>query len=207
MIFRSLSCDPGLCDGIGRLMFEVCKGVSQRFHSCCEWVWPLLLSQLGSPELHVERVAQALGKMVELMAEHTRKEYADPVWQPLLVRREGGRGGEGRGGSDKITVTQDNVDSIQKRLKDHIGNGGGVASLLCAQLNHTLYLIGIMVSWRNGFRITNKPRLFQVMRIPIVVFNVINCFCCPISSPYLVCWGIPISLATHSTLPSTWLPP
>lgn len=83
-------------------MFEVCKGVPQQFHSCCEWVWPLLLNQLGSPELHVERVALALGKMVELMAEHTRKEYADPVWQPLLVS-EGGRevgvwGGRGREG-------------------------------------------------------------------------------------------------------------
>lgn len=83
-----------------------------------------------------------------------------------------GEGGGGKGsvsewregglGSDKASVFQDNVDSIQKKLKDHLGSAGGVASLLCAQLNHTLHLIGIMASWRNGFRITNKARLFQV---------------------------------------------
>ena len=62
------------------------KGVPKQFHSCTDDVLPLLLVKLGSPRLSSELVFQALSKMVGLMAEHTRKEFAEPVWKPLLVR-------------------------------------------------------------------------------------------------------------------------
>ena len=75
-----------LTEGIGQLLFEMVKGVSKQFHSCTDVVLPLLLVKLGSPRLSSELVFQALSKMVGLMAEHTRKEFAESVWKPLLVR-------------------------------------------------------------------------------------------------------------------------
>lgn len=86
MILGSLSRSPGLCEGVGQLMFEVCRGVPRQFHSCCEAVLTLLLRKLGSSELPTERVFRSVTKMVELMATHTRREFSGPVWRPLLVR-------------------------------------------------------------------------------------------------------------------------
>ena len=92
MLFHSLSGSPELSEGVGQLMFEVVRGVSKQFHSCCEGVWSLLLCKLGSDT--AEHLFQALAKMAELMAEHTRKEFSAPVWRPLLVREGGGEEGD-----------------------------------------------------------------------------------------------------------------
>ncbi len=70
-----------MTDGVGQLLFEMCRGVSNQLHSCTDSVLPLLLSKLG-PE---ETVFEALSKMMQLMGEHTRKEFAGPLWKPLLV--------------------------------------------------------------------------------------------------------------------------
>ena len=46
---------------------------------------PLLLGKLGDPGLPSEQVFHCLTKMVQLMAEHTRREHSNPVWTALLV--------------------------------------------------------------------------------------------------------------------------
>lgn len=74
-----------LAEGVGQLLFEVCKGVPKQFHSCTEKLFPLLLSQLGSPQYSPSAVFQTLTKLVQLMAEHTRAQFSAPVWTPLLV--------------------------------------------------------------------------------------------------------------------------
>ena len=97
-----------MAEGVGLLLFEVCKGVPRQFHSCTETVLiqvfivtnllfvvclfeqvlPTLLSKFcGSANfVNSEVVFQSLCKMVERMAEHTRGEFSTPVWTPLLVR-------------------------------------------------------------------------------------------------------------------------
>ena len=48
-------------------------------------VLPLLLGKLGDPGLPSELVFQCLTKMVQLMAEHTRRKHSGVVWTALLV--------------------------------------------------------------------------------------------------------------------------
>ncbi len=72
-----------LTEGVGQLLFEMCRGVPTQFHSCVDTVLPLLLTKLGGEEV----VFQALSKMMQLMAEHTRREFAGSLWKPLLVSK------------------------------------------------------------------------------------------------------------------------
>ena len=74
-----------LSEGIGQLLFEICKGVAYQFHSCTESLFRLLLWKLGTHEYSSDTMFQAVTKMVEMMAEFCRKESAGPVWRPLLV--------------------------------------------------------------------------------------------------------------------------
>ena len=87
MIFHYLSSNSDLCDGIGQLLFELSRGVPLQFHSSCRSVLSSVLKMLGCPDLHCDRVFVSVTKMLELMAEHTRKEFSEPVWRSLLVRR------------------------------------------------------------------------------------------------------------------------
>lgn len=96
------SLTPDLCEGVGQLLFEWCRGVPHQFHSCAESVLPLLLCWLASCEGEEEGeegegvlVFEALCVMVRAMAGHTKREFSEPVWKALLVS-EGGREGEGR---------------------------------------------------------------------------------------------------------------
>lgn len=97
MIISSLIARPEICVGVAQLLFEVSRGVAQQFHSCTSSFLPLLLTRLGQcadsssdsasdPSLSCDQLTfRALSKMVELMAEHTRKEFSEPLWTSLLV--------------------------------------------------------------------------------------------------------------------------
>ena len=92
-----------LAEGVGLLLFEVCKGVPMQFHTCtakvsrspvtppmsCDppppQVLPLLLSLMGDAHLPTQEMFRSLTIMVELMAEHTRREHASLLWDCLLV--------------------------------------------------------------------------------------------------------------------------
>ena len=95
-----------MADGVGILLFEVCRGVPRQFHSCIEkvrvlckiysyyiillflQVLPALLYKFcDSADLYnSEDVFQTLSKMIERMAEHTNIDFSSPLWTPLLVR-------------------------------------------------------------------------------------------------------------------------
>ncbi len=100
MVTSSLNSRPELCVGVAHLLFEVCRGVAQQFHSCTSSFMPLLLKSLGrggsdstpdhSPDSSLPAdslpMFQCLSKMVELMAKYTREEHSEPLWLALLVR-------------------------------------------------------------------------------------------------------------------------
>ena len=92
MLASSLRSRPEICVGVAQLLFEVCRGVAQQFHSCTSSFMPLLLKSLGQRDRDPDPdhapdslMFQCLGKMVELMVEHTTKEHSEPLWIALLV--------------------------------------------------------------------------------------------------------------------------
>ena len=86
-----------LAEGVGLLLFEVCKGLPMQFHTkvsrspapmSCDphppQVLPLL-SLMGDAHLPTQEMFRSLTIMVELMAERTRREHASLLWDCLLV--------------------------------------------------------------------------------------------------------------------------
>lgn len=144
MVFRSLAEEPELTEGVGQLLFEVCKGVPKQFHSCTEKVLPSLLAKLGEEGLPCELVFQALTKAVQLMAEHTRREFSGPVWGPLL------------------THLKQLHSRWQEREEGGVGEEEG-REPLSRQLAHCLHLVGVMVTWRKGTRVASGGQVAQIL--------------------------------------------
>ncbi|KAL3883204.1 hypothetical protein ACJMK2_029494, partial [Sinanodonta woodiana] len=85
-----LSKEPDKCEGSGRLMFEMIKGVKNQFHSCSSKILPMLLQKLFIPldrKLETPKpdvVERVLGSMIQSMAHHSNKEHMTPMWQCIL---------------------------------------------------------------------------------------------------------------------------
>lgn len=90
-MFMTLHDEPDKCDGVGRLMFEMMKGVKQQFHSCTIKVFPVLLQKLGScgtigngSSLPLQEVEGALTTTLLSMAKHANRETIVQLWDLLL---------------------------------------------------------------------------------------------------------------------------
>ncbi|KAK3603374.1 hypothetical protein CHS0354_025985 [Potamilus streckersoni] len=85
-----LSKEPDKCEGSGRLMFEMIKGVKNQFHSCSSKILPMLLQKLcisldrQLETLKLDVVERVLGSMIQSMAHHSNKEHMIPMWQCIL---------------------------------------------------------------------------------------------------------------------------
>ncbi|KAK3098421.1 hypothetical protein FSP39_019304 [Pinctada imbricata] len=90
-LFSTLRDAPETAEGMGRLMFEMMKGVSKQFHSCTEKVFPILLSKLGEcqavkkvTKLPWEQVTEAVSHTFQAMAKHTNRDSSSIIWSLLL---------------------------------------------------------------------------------------------------------------------------
>eukprot|EP00731_Ephydatia_muelleri_P001007 Em0001g1007a len=90
-------------------------------------VLPLLLTLMGDAHLPMQEVLKALTTMLELMAEHTRREHASLLWDCLLWQSCG-------------------------RCEES------------SQLKWMLHLVGTLVSWRNGDRITKGDQVIGMLQ-------------------------------------------
>ncbi|KFP79677.1 Small subunit processome component 20, partial [Acanthisitta chloris] len=88
LMFRDLGEHPGKVEGVGQLLFEMCKGVRNMFHSCAETAMKLILLKLG-PVTEVENelpwaaVGEAFEQMIRSAAVHIHKEHFDIVFKCL----------------------------------------------------------------------------------------------------------------------------
>ncbi|XP_023930047.1 small subunit processome component 20 homolog [Lingula anatina] len=83
-MFKSLEENPDQVAGVGRLLFEMSKGVRKQFHSCTEKVFPIVLSKLGPQDgdavnLDWDMVEQALISMMQAMTTYTSKEESQVI--------------------------------------------------------------------------------------------------------------------------------
>ncbi|KAM9293238.1 small subunit processome component 20 homolog isoform 2-T2 [Morus bassanus] len=88
LMLSDLGEHPEKVEGVGQLLFEMCKGVRNMFHSCAETAMKLILLKLGpiteeEIELPWVTVGEAFEQMMRSAAVHIHKEHFDIVFKCL----------------------------------------------------------------------------------------------------------------------------
>ncbi|KAJ7404618.1 Small subunit processome component 20 like protein [Willisornis vidua] len=88
LMLRDLGEHPEKVEGVGQLLFEMCKGVRNMFHSCAETALKLILLKLGpiteeEIELPWAAVGEAFKQMLRSAVVHIHKEHFDIVFKCL----------------------------------------------------------------------------------------------------------------------------
>ncbi|XP_078326712.1 small subunit processome component 20 homolog isoform X1 [Crassostrea virginica] len=89
-LFLTLEESPETAEGVGRLLFEMVKGVQKQFHSCTQKTFPIVLRKLGVcqegtyEELPWDQVETAVTEMFLSMAKHTDKKNSSEIWKILI---------------------------------------------------------------------------------------------------------------------------
>ncbi|KAJ7422794.1 Small subunit processome component 20 like protein [Pitangus sulphuratus] len=88
LMLRDLGEHPEKVEGVGRLLFEMCKGVRNMFHSCAETAMKLILLKLGpiteeEIELPWVAVGEAFEQMIRSAVVHIHKEHFNIVFKCL----------------------------------------------------------------------------------------------------------------------------
>ncbi|CAK6949748.1 small subunit processome component 20 homolog [Scomber scombrus] len=90
-VFSDLQQHPDKAEGTGQLLFEMCKGVRNMFHSCAANALPVALRKLGPTanqevSLPWDTVRDTLDHMGQAAANHVEKEHFLVLWESLQVR-------------------------------------------------------------------------------------------------------------------------
>ncbi|XP_069048890.1 small subunit processome component 20 homolog [Lepisosteus oculatus] len=87
-MFLDLEEHPEKAEGVGQLLFEMCKGVRNMFHSCAKKAFAIALRKLG-PVTEKEQtlpwvtVGEALEHMAQTTASHVHTEHFVVLWDAL----------------------------------------------------------------------------------------------------------------------------
>ncbi|XP_069760571.1 small subunit processome component 20 homolog isoform X2 [Narcine bancroftii] len=110
-MFADLEEERAKVEGVGQLLFEMCKGVQNTFHSCAAKVFPIIFQKLGpitetSVLLPWDAVCEAVGHMAKACATYVHKEHFHNLWsclQGCILSLQGKTSPEDRGQvSDQI---------------------------------------------------------------------------------------------------------
>ncbi|XP_061106872.1 small subunit processome component 20 homolog isoform X1 [Conger conger] len=106
-MFQDLADHSQKAEGVGQLLFQMCKGVRNMFHSCAHKALPVAMRKLGpsaegSVSLPWTAIGEALDHMADAAANHIDKEHLLVLWECLegclmevLQKLEsGGEGGQ-----------------------------------------------------------------------------------------------------------------
>lgn len=148
LMFTDLDDQSHKAAGVGQLIFEMCKGVRNMFHSCANAALPAALRKLGpSAEgedeeeavvvLPWEAVKEALDHMCESAANHVEKEHFLVLWDAL----------EGC------------LKQVVPRLQ---GSGADEAS---KQLERLLFLYHTLVQHRKGAKVTKPSAVCETLLV------------------------------------------
>ncbi|XP_016370276.1 small subunit processome component 20 homolog [Sinocyclocheilus rhinocerous] len=147
LMFSNLSEDPQKARGAGQLIFEMCRGVCNMFHSCATKALPVVLKKLGPAavqdvDLPWDSIKEALDHMSESSANYVEKEHLLVLW-----------------------------DSLQGSLKEVLGKlETSNATQANEHLERILYIYHTLVEHHKGAKIT-KPQsvcetLLQLVQAP-----------------------------------------
>ncbi|XP_069012709.1 small subunit processome component 20 homolog [Embiotoca jacksoni] len=141
-VFSDLEEHPNKAEGAGQLLFEMCKGVRNMFHSCAATALPVALKKLGPTtsrgvSLPWDSVRDALDHTVQAAADHVNREHFLVLWESLQVSVVDVLGVAEVKGEDPDVATQ--------------------------QLERLLFILHTLVSHRGGAKITKPEAVCQTV--------------------------------------------
>ncbi|KAM6895649.1 small subunit processome component 20 homolog [Xenentodon cancila] len=140
-VFADLEQHPEKVEGAGQLLFDMCKGVRNMFHSCAAAALPVALRKLGpttSPGVPLpwDTVRDALDHMAQAAVNHVYKEHFLVLWESLQVSL-----------GEVLAV-------MEAKGKD--------AELASEQLERLMFILHTLVSHRGGAKVTKPEAVCQV---------------------------------------------
>ncbi|XP_029350573.1 small subunit processome component 20 homolog isoform X2 [Echeneis naucrates] len=141
-MFSDLQQHPDKAEGAGQLLFEMCKGVRNMFHTCAANALPVALRKLGPAtnagvSLPWDTVKEALDQMAQAAANHIDREHCLVLWESL----------------------QASVVDVLDVLKAK----GAEAGQSTEQLERLLFIFHTLVSHRDGAKITKPEATCQTV--------------------------------------------
>ncbi|MBN3303699.1 UTP20 protein, partial [Amia calva] len=146
LMFLDLDEHPEKAEGMGQLLFEMCKGVRNMFHSCASKAYPVALRKMGPVTerdltLCWAAIEEAIGHMARTAASHIHTEHMIVLWNCL----------------------QDSVLEVSKELTNQ-------SSEASKQMQRLLQIYLILVEHGRGSKVT-KPEsvcetLIQLVQAP-----------------------------------------
>ncbi|XP_051247965.1 small subunit processome component 20 homolog isoform X2 [Dicentrarchus labrax] len=141
-VFSDLQQHPDKAEGAGQLLFEMCKGVRNMFHSCATKALPVALRKLGPAtnpgvSLPWDTVKDALDQMAQAAAEHVEREHFLVLWESL-----------------QVSVVE--VLGVMEAK-------GEEAEQATEQLERLLFIFHTLVSHRDGAKITKPEAICQTV--------------------------------------------
>ncbi|KAM9407228.1 small subunit processome component 20 homolog isoform 1-T1 [Salvelinus alpinus] len=142
-MFLDLEELPGKAVGVGQLLFEMCKGVRNMFHSCAGTALPIALRKLGPSadqevSLPWDAVRDALDQMAQAAANHVEKEHFLVLWESLQ------------------TCVSEALRNLNKTDVDEKGQAS-------EHLERLLFILHTLVGHRNGAKITKPDAVCQAV--------------------------------------------
>ncbi|XP_030621601.1 small subunit processome component 20 homolog [Chanos chanos] len=140
LMFADLEENPGKVEGVGQLIFEMCKGVRNMFHSCANKALPMVLRKLGPAggqdvTLPWERVKEALDHMAESSVSYVAMEHLLVLW--------------------------DGIEACMKEVMERLGTADSEEA--SQHLDRLLFIYHTLVDNRKGAKITKPQSVCQTL--------------------------------------------
>ncbi|XP_040263163.1 small subunit processome component 20 homolog [Bufo bufo] len=158
-MFLDLKEHPQKADGLGRLLFETCKGVRNMFHSCATKAIQLILQKIGpvtekEESLPWTLVGEVFKHFVESATSYIQKEEFEPLF-----------------------------NNIQNALMELAGKMSPGQSAECSdQIERVLEALDILVEHGHGSKVTHPERICTTLTDILRVPQISSSCCCKLLS-------------------------
>ncbi|XP_074082789.1 small subunit processome component 20 homolog [Macrotis lagotis] len=140
LMFLDLGKHPTKVEGVGQLLFEMCKGVRNMFHSCASKAIKVILRKLGpitetKTQLPWDLVAEAFRQMVKASTAYVYKDHFGVFWECL----------------------QDSILELQEKMSKPCGMGSS------DQLERLLQIYLILVRHASGSKVAQPEAVCTIL--------------------------------------------
>ncbi|XP_062913663.1 small subunit processome component 20 homolog [Mobula hypostoma] len=139
VVFADLEEHGAKAGGVGQLLFEMCKGVQNTFHSCAARILPIIFQKLGpitetSVALPWDAVREAVGHMAKSCVTYIHKEHFDILWNCL---------------KSCVLGLKDRVDTEEQQVSD--------------QIHRLLQIYLVLLEHKQGSKVTQPSNVCETL--------------------------------------------